>query len=542
MTADLVLRGGRILTLASGRPEAEAVAVQGDRILAAGTEAEIREYVGPETEVIDTTGLTVVPGLTDSHLHLLGFGFALNQVDLTGVRSIAELRRRVAAFIKDKRVPPGRWVLGSGWDQNLLAEGRLPTKEDLDGVAEENPVLLTRVCHHVALVNRAGLKALGLTAGTPDPAGGHLGRAENGELTGLLYEFGAIKLAYQAIPPATPEDLEAALSAAAGRAAAAGLTEVHSDDLGYSGGFTRAVEAYAALAAKGKLPLRVRMELLVRSPAELHEIMAAARAWQSPSDLIKLGPIKILSDGSLGARTAALEEPYADAPGETGRLNICEAELREMIDLAHSAGFQLAVHTIGDRAARVALEAIAAAQAKAPRADVRHRLVHCQIMNPVFWEKMRALGIAGDVQPRFVASDWPIVASRVGEKRARTSYAWKSMLAHGVHLAAGSDCPVEPLDPLLGLHAAITRTNPAGEPAGGWQPQEKLTPLEAMELFTQGAAYVAHAENERGCIAPGMLADLTVFAGDYLAAPEETARANDVRLVITAGRIVFRRS
>jgi predicted amidohydrolase YtcJ len=541
MTADLVLCGGRVITLTASSPVVEAVAVSAGRIVAAGSSQEIKEYIGPQTEVINTQGMTVVPGLCDTHLHLLGLGFALHQVDLSGIRSLEELRQRLAAYIAANNIPPGRWIEGSGWDQNTLAEGRFPTKEDLDGVADENPVLLSRVCHHVALVNRRGLEALGLTPDTPDPEGGRFGRRENGELSGLLYEFGAIKMARGAIPAPSAAELEAALELAVKHASAAGLTEVHSDDLGYSGGFERAVGAYTALAAKGRLPLRVHLELLTRSLGELKQVIGEAQAWQSPSHLIQLGPIKILLDGSLGARTAALDAPYADAPGETGELNICAEELREMVHRAHSAGFQLAIHAIGDRAARLALDAIEEAQARAPRQDARHRLVHCQIMNPALWARMSALGVAGDVQPRFVASDWPMVPRRLGPERAQVSYAWRSMLVQGVRLSAGSDCPVEPLDPLLGLHAAITRTNLAGEPVGGWLPNEKLSPEQALSLFALGAAYVAHAEAERGSIAPGKLADLTVFVGDYLTAPIETTQANDVRLVVSAGRVVCSR-
>lgn len=541
MEADLVIRGARVLTLVPERPEAQAVAVKGDRIVGVGCEDEVRDYVGMRTEVIDAAGLTVVPGLTDTHLHLLAYGFALNQVDLLGVRSIAELRRRVADFVSSRQIPPGRWVLGRGWDQNLLAEKRLPRKEDLDGIAPENPMLLSRVCGHAAVLNRKGLEAAGLTAATPDPEGGQLQRDEHGELTGVIFELGAIGMVQRAVPPAGPSDLEDALALAAARAAQAGLTEVHSDDLGYSGNFARAAGAYAALAARGKLPLRVRMELLVGSLAELESLLAEVAAWQSPSELICLGPIKIVADGSLGARTAALEDAYSDAPGDRGLMNFDEGELKAMVALAHRAGFQVAVHVIGDRAARLALEAIGEAQAKYPRPDARHRLVHCQIMNPSLWEKMRELGVAGDVQPRFVASDWPMVENRVGRERARTSYAWKSMLERGIHLAGGSDCPVEPLDPLLGLHAAVARTDLSGNPVGGWLPEEKLSPLAALSLFTEGAAYVAHAEGERGRLAPGYLADLTAFAGDYLAAPEETILANDVRLTISAGRVVHRK-
>ncbi|MDI3522424.1 MAG: hypothetical protein PWP43_606, partial [Bacillota bacterium] len=335
MEADLVLRGGRVLTLVPEQPEVEAVAVRGNRVLAVGTESELKAYLGPQTEVIDAQGLTVVPGLTDTHLHLLHYGFALNQVDLGGVRSVGELRRRVADFVAQRKIKPGRWVLGRGWDQNLLAEGRLPRKEDLDGIAPENPMLLSRICGHAALLNRRGLEAAGLTAATPDPEGGRLQRGEGGELTGIVFELGAIGLVQRAIPAAGPADLEEALALATARAAQAGLTEAHSDDLGSAGGFARAAAAYTALAEGGRLPLRIRMELLVGSLGELKDVLAAAQDWQSPSELISLGPIKIVSDGSLGARTAALEEPYSDAPGERGLMNFAAEELREMVTLAH---------------------------------------------------------------------------------------------------------------------------------------------------------------------------------------------------------------
>lgn len=538
MAADLVLTGGRVLTLAE-QPQAEAVAVTAGRITAVGSAAAVKEHIGAHTTVIDTTGLTVVPGLTDTHLHLLAYGLALQQVDLNGVRSLAELRQRVAAFIDAHHIPPGQWVRGRGWDQNVLAEKRLPTKEDLAGAAPHNPVLLSRVCGHAAVLNEAALAAAGLNAASPDPEGGSLQRRADGALTGVVFELGAISRVQQAIPPAGEAELEAALALATQRAAAAGLTAVHSDDLGYSGGFSQTVAAYSHLADQGKLPLRVYLELLVGSAAELAEVLAAACTWRSPSELIRVGPIKIVSDGSLGARTAALEEPYGDAPGERGRMNYSTEELKDMVRQAHDAGFQVAVHVIGDRAARLALAAIEEAQMLRPRPEARHRLVHCQIMSPRLWAQMRLLGVAGDVQPRFVASDWPMVADRVGAERARTSYAWRTMLAHGLHLAGGSDCPVEPLDPLLGLHAAVTRTNTAGEPAGGWQPQERLDPLAALGLFTTGAAYVAYREKECGCIAPGYVADLTAFAGDYLQSPAAAALANDVRLTVTAGRIVY---
>ncbi|NLG86909.1 MAG: amidohydrolase [Firmicutes bacterium] len=544
MYADLLLTGDKILTLDAAQPVVEAIAIRGKHIVAIGTQEDLAALIGTPTNVISTHGLTVVPGLTDSHLHLLSWGLTLAQVDLRSAHSLEEIRQQISAFLAANPVEPGQWILGRGWDQNQLLEKRFPTKADLDKIAPNNPIFVTRVCGHVATLNQVALDILGLDSTSPDPAGGQLGRDATGELTGVLLEEGAINLVRRALPMPTVDDLAQALKTAAQGAVSAGLTEVHSDDLGYSNGFSRAIQAYKKLEDQQELPLRIRLELLVNSYQELKKLLSEIDSCSpclSPSGKVNLGPIKILADGSLGARTAALEQPYSDAPGERGLMNLEAEELTQMVTLAHNAGFSVAIHVIGDRAARLALEAIETAQTLHPRPEARHRLVHCQIMNEVLWAKMQQLGVAGDIQPRFVASDWPIVTNRIGKKRARTSYAWKSMLARGIHLAGGSDCPVEPLDPLLGMHAALTRTNLAGQPAGGWQPEEKLDPGEALALFTQGPAYVADVENERGRLVPGYLADLTAFAGDYLTAPIETTLANDVRLTIADGQIVYRR-
>lgn len=547
--ADLLLLGGRVITFDPARPVASAVAVAGGRIAAVGCEKDMHGLIGPSTRAVNASGMTVTPGFSDAHMHLLGLGLMLSQVELSCARSISDMREMVRRFIEERGISPGTWVVGRGWDQNLLAEGRFPTADDLEGAAPRNPVLLLRVCGHAAVLNEMAAKAIGLSASSDDPPSGRLGRREDGSPNGLLFEHGAIDLALRAIPPAGPRELERALELAAARAVAVGLTEVHSDDIGYAEGFGQVYSAYLRLSEEGRLPIRITMQLLAKDFDEVRRLIEEHRdtvghpvggsGTGQVSDRLRIGPIKILLDGSLGARTAALEEPYSDAPGESGILNIEPEELFAMVELAHRAGRQVAIHAIGDRAARVALDAIEAAQARHPRADARHQLIHCQIMNPGLWARMAELGVTGNIQPRFVATDWPIVEARVGAPRAAVSYAWKSMLAAGVRLVGSSDSPVEPPDPLLGVHAALSRTDPEGRPGGGWQAGERLDVQTALRLFAGGGAFAAFSEAERGVIAPGKAADFSVFDGDYLAEPEAVARENAVRMTVMGGKVRF---
>lgn len=547
--ADLVLCGGRVITFDPARPTASAVAVAGGRIVAVGRGEDMQGLIGPATRVVDVSGMTVTPGLSDAHMHLLGLGLMLSQVDLSGARSISDMREMVRRFIEERGIAPGAWVVGRGWNQNLFAEGRFPTADDLEGAAPHNPVLLIRVCGHAAVLNERAIEVLGLSARSDDPPSGRLGRREDGSPSGLLFEHGAIDLALRAIPPAGPAELQRALELAAARAAAVGLTEVHSDDIGYAEGFGPVYSAYLRLVEEGRLPIRVTMQLLAKSLDEVRRLIEETRdIVQRPAESsdpsralgqLSVGPIKILLDGSLGARTAALEEPYSDAPGETGMLNIEPDELFAMVELAHRAGRQVAIHAIGDRAARLALDAVEAAQARHPGAGPRHQLIHCQVMNPHLWARMADLQVIGNIQPRFVATDWPVVEARIGALRAAVSYAWKSMLSAGVRLVGSSDCPVEPPDPLLGVHAALSRTDLEGRPAGGWQASERLDARAALRLFAGGGARATFPKVERGVIAPGMAADLSVFAGDYLAQPEAVARENDVRMTVVGGKVRF---
>ena len=389
--AECIITGGTILT-----PEkAEAVAVAGGRILAVGVLSDLEGLADASTRRVDASGCTVVPGLTDSHMHLLSLGTTLEEADLRGVASLREMTERLQGFIRERDASRGAWIVGRGWDQNRMAERRLPDRDDLDEAFPDVPVLLVRLCAHVAVLNSKALESLPLDELDPETEANFRRRAD-GNLSGMVVESGLMWV-WRRLPEPSEADLKRRYLAGARKAAAAGLTEVHSDDVGSASQLRRAVSVLEALADSGEFPIRIRMKLHARSAKDVAEMLREASALPWRSDRVRRGPVKILLDGSLGARTAALEAPYADAPGENGILSIPEDELREMVARTHDAGSPVAIHIIGDRSARVAIGCIEAAMRRNPRPDPRHRLIHCQIMTPAMWGRMADLGIVADI-------------------------------------------------------------------------------------------------------------------------------------------------
>ncbi|MHB0884271.1 MAG: amidohydrolase [Bacillota bacterium] len=530
----LLLYNGRVTGLAEAARGATAVLVVGGRIKAVGGDEALRAAAPRGVPLVDLAGRAVVPGFIDSHLHLINFGVYLQRLDLMGVRSLAELVRRVAE--RHRSLPAGDWVIGRGWDQDLFAEKRYPTRQDLDAVAPDRPVALTRACGHVMAVNSEALRRAGVTAQTPDPAGGRIDRDAAGEPTGTLRER-AMGLVSRFIPKPSAKELEPALRAAVGRALAAGVTGVHSDDCGYFG-FGPVLDLYRRSLGPEALPFRVSMDV---SNDVIGDLLATDLRTGSGNEYVKIGSVKMFADGSLGASTAALSEPYSDAPGNRGIPVVSPGQMKENVLRAHRAGMQVAVHAIGDLAIGMTLDAYEAALAAAPRPNHRHRIIHCQIMRPEQFDRFARLGVVADIQPKFITTDMRWAERRVGPGRVRTSYAWRTFLDQGVHCAGGSDCPVEPLDPALGLHSAVTREDLEGQPQGGWLPEQKLTAEEALHLFTLGGAYAAFEEKDKGSIEPGKLGDLVVLDRDPTAIPGEALKDLRVEITIVGGRVAFRR-
>lgn len=531
---NLLLYNGRVIGLADAARGATAVLVVNGRIQAVGGDEAVRAAAPRDVAAVDLAGKAVVPGFIDSHLHLLSFGMHLQRLDLALVGSLAELVRRVAE--RHRALPAGDWLIGRGWDQDLFAEKRYPTRQDLDAVVPDRPVALTRACGHVMVVNSEALRRAGLTAGTPDPDGGKIDRDAAGEPTGVLREL-AMGLVGRFIPKPSAKELEPALRAAVGRALAAGVTGVHSDDCG-AFGFDTVLDLYRRNLGPEGLPFRVSMDV---SNDVISDLLATDLRTGSGDEHVRIGAVKMFADGSLGASTAALSEPYSDNPSSRGIPVVTPEQMRENVVRAHRAGMQVAIHAIGDLAIGMALDAYEAALAAAPRLNHRHRIIHCQIMRPEHFERFAKLGVVADIQPKFITTDMRWAERRVGPERARTSYAWRTFLERGVHCAGGSDCPVEPLDPLLGLYSAVTREDLDGRPEGGWLPEERLTGEEALRLFTLGGAYAAFDEQDKGSIEPGKLGDLVVLDRDPTAVPGEAIKDLQVEMTVVGGRVAFQR-
>jgi predicted amidohydrolase YtcJ len=540
LSADLVVLNARVATMDPNRPYAEAVAVKDGRIVDVGTTGAVREWVGRFTAVIDARGRRLIPGLIDCHMHLLGYGFALEQVPAHEAHSLEDLGALVKAAAD--RTPAGAWIRGRGWDEELWG-GRLPDRALLDAVAPEHPVIIHRRCGHIAVANTRAFVLAGLLDQTTVAEGGVIDRDGAGWPTGILREL-AIDRITRAIPALTEADYRRAFRAAAESASRHGLTGVHTND-GQGWAIETIYQLYRELQGGGdRLPLRIWWDF---DNADLEKTIAWG--WQTGygDEWFKVGSAKIFTDGSLGGHTAALKAPYSDNPSTAG-LYLWETDaLAARMELAQRHGFQLAVHAIGDgsfeqtlAAYRQALQAAAGAM-KTPRhpAVARLRMIHCQIMFPELWPQMLELGAVADVQPRFISSDYPILESRVGAERAATSYAWRTMARMGIPMGFGSDCPVEPINPLHAIYAAVTRQTMDGAPEGGYQPYERFSVAEAIAHHTRGAAYAVGEEREKGQLTPGYLADMVLLEQDPFSVAPSAIKDITVAMTILGGKVVY---
>ncbi|MCG6962266.1 MAG: amidohydrolase [Acidobacteria bacterium] len=525
---DRLLVGGTVVTPDGERP---AQVLIHDDLIAEVRPPTTKQAVPAGTEVTDLHGAYVLPGLCDAHLHLTGYGTALEQVDLVGAASWSEVisRARVAA----KELPPGAWLVGRGWDQNLWKSKRFPDRAALDEAFPNRPVLLRRVDGHAAVANAQALRLAGIGWNTPDPAGGRILRRTDGEPNGVLVDTAA-DLAIDVVPQPTQSDIERRILRAARQLLADGFTEV--DDPG-----TKAEEltVIRRLALQGRLPIRVYVlingddETLLKSEFRRGPEIGERR-------MVRVGGVKLYADGALGSRGALLGSDYSDDPGNHGLPVTGVERLRSVIQRASRAGFQVAVHAIGDEAVHRVLDLYQEVGAPVCR-RLRHRIEHSQTIRPADVPRFAALGVIASIQPTHCTSDMPWAPQRLGPVRISWAYRWKSLLDAGVRLCGGSDAPVEDPDPRRGLFAAVTRQRPDHTPPGGWNPAERLTPRQALALFTSGAAFAAKAETWSGAIRPGFVADLTVVDRDPLKGGADQMSRMKVLRTIVAGvdRYVF---
>ncbi|HHW26869.1 MAG TPA: amidohydrolase [Firmicutes bacterium] len=529
-----VYQNGSFYVLPNETRKREALAAYEGRVIYVGDRDAAKDAfpAGVTPEVVDLGGKTVLPGFIDSHMHLMSLGLGLRNLSLSDVRSIVELKAIVKAAAESTR--EGEWILGRGWDQDFMREKRYPNRRDLDEASGDKPVCLTRACGHLVVLNSKALEICGITRDTPDPEGGAIDRDQYGDPTGVLRET-AQELAWAHIPEPGPEALLEATKKAMEYLLARGITSVHTND-GY-GGYSTVVETYKK-AHSENMPLRVYWDLPV---SYLDDLVATPLRTGDGDDYFRIGAVKMFADGSLGGRTAALEEPYNDDPSTSGILVNSEAALKEWVYRAHCLGMQVAVHAIGDRAARVSLEAISEAQSRLPRSPLRHRIVHAQILSPHLISEMKRLGVVADVQPKFITTDLRWAEDRVGY-RMRCSYAWKTMLRAGIPLAGGSDSPVEPPDPMWGIYAAVTRKDMDGNPRGGYYPNERISVSDAVHMFTMGAAFAAFEEDVKGTLEPGKLADFVVLSHDPFAISSDRLKDVEVLMTVVGGEIAYQKA
>ncbi|MEZ5356810.1 MAG: amidohydrolase [Bryobacteraceae bacterium] len=501
-TADLLFYNANIYTADPKHPRASALAISAGRILAAGD--DLSAHTGPDTQRIDLHGATVTPGFIDSHGHMAGLGQSLETLDLRDARSPADAARIVAEAAA--RLPHGEWIVGRGWDQTRWSGGGFPDSAPLDRAAPLHPVYLTRVDGHAAWVNQRALQIADVNGKTADPPGGRIHRA-NGRPTGILIDR-ATSLVSRKIPPPDAATIALRIERAARECARLGLTSVHDAGVG-----EREIAAYRDLIAKGRLPIRVYA--MIGGEGELWRHYLAK--GPEIGERLTVRSIKLMADGALGSRGAALLAPYSDDPEQSGLLILQKEDVERVARDAVKAGFQVNTHAIGDRANRMVLQAYAAALGGAN--NRRFRIEHAQIVSPADFDLFAKYSIIASMQATHATSDMRWAEQRLGPDRIAGAYAWKQMLDRGVVLANGSDFPVESPDPMLGFHAAVTRQDRYGNPPGGWRNQETLTRDEALHSWTAAGAYAAGEEAWKGTLSPGKIADFIVLSNDIMTVP-----------------------
>lgn len=528
-----------------------AIAIHEGRIIAMGSDAEILRLKNAQTKLVDLHNAFAMPGFNDAHTHIAGAGQQKLSVDLTGSTSLEEMQARIKKYVATAR--PGAWLQGGGWDHTLWIGKQLPKRADLDAVTGTHPAVFFRVDGHIVIANSAALVAAGITAATPDPEGGKIDRDGSGKPTGIVRETPAVSLLERTIPPLRMEQRRRALQISIADALAHGVTSVQ--DFSDWEDFL----ALEELEHTGTLKLRVSEWLDFNLPVAVLQQRRASHPADDP--LLHLGMLKGFMDGSLGSRTAALEDPYTDDPGNSGIPRYDDEKLNRMAAERAAAGFQLGFHAIGDRANDIALNAYGAAQQVAipanhpvppnqpdtaivtsnardfTPADLRFRIEHAQVLEPADFDRFAKLGVIASMQPSHLLTDMAWATARLGPDRARYSYAWRSFLDRGVTLAFGTDYPVESINPFRGLYAAVTRQNEAGTQT--YQPQEKITIEEALYAYTQASAYGEFRERQLGRLEPGFLADLVVLDRDpTLATPRQLLGTKVLRTVVN-GETVY---
>jgi hypothetical protein len=526
--ATLAILNARVWTGNPRQPWAEAVAARGERLVAVGSRAEVERHLGAGTRVIDAKGQMLVPGFNDAHLHFLDGGFRLSSVQLRDAKTPAEFVARIKAFAAS--VPKGTWITGGDWDHELWG-GELPRREWLDAVTPDHPVWVNRLDGHMSLANGAALRAAGVTAATPEVAGGSIVRGPGGEPTGILKD-NAQALVDRVVPPPSVERSARALEAAMRHVAEQGVTSVQHM------GTWQELAVFERAHAAGRLRTRIYAAV----PLDTWERLRDTVAKQGRGDeWLRIGALKGYVDGSLGSHTAAFLAPFTDAPQDTGLLVNTTDDLYRWTSGADKAGLHVAVHAIGDRAIRLQLDLFKrVADENGPR-DRRFRIEHAQHIAPEDVSRFSAQGVIASMQPYHAIDDGRWADRVIGPEPSKTTYAFRSLMDAGATVAFGSDCYVAPPTPLEGLYAAVTRRTLDERNPGGWVPEQRIGVEDALRAYTAAGAFASFEEGEKGTLEPGRLADLALIDRDLTRVPPETIRDAKVMLTVVGGQVVFER-
>jgi predicted amidohydrolase YtcJ len=529
--ADVIIQNARVWTVDPSRPEADAVAILGDRIVAVGSSPRVDAWRGPSTHVVDAAGKRLLPGFNDAHVHFTDGGAQLDSVQLNDATSAQEFARRIRE--RAEKSAKGEWLLGGDWDETKWSPAELPTKELIDSLTPETPVAVSRYDGHMVLANSLALKLAGITAQTPDPAGGVIVRDRQGNPTGALKDA-AEDLLFKVVPPPSHDQRRHAIERALHHAASLGVTSVQHMNPDYAD-----IAIYSELLDEGKLTTRIYAAPLITQVDDQVKI-GIHRAFGGP--YLRIGAVKAYADGSLGSATAYFFDPFLDQPGNRGLLSD-EMQpislMRDRMMRADAAGLQICTHAIGDAGISAILDIYAEIEKEQGSRDRRWRIEHAQHMAAKDFDRFAQLHVIASVQPYHAIDDGRWAERRIGHDRASRTYAFRTFLDHGVRLALGTDWDVAPLNPMLTLYAATTRATLDDKNPNGWFPEQKLTIKESLEAYTMGSAYAEFQENEKGSIAAGKLADMVLLSDDVLSI--DPVKIREVRVLKTwvGGKLTY---
>lgn len=531
---------GKIRTIDKDNRLVSSFAVEDGKFIAVGTEEEVRKAAG-ECEAVDLQGQNVLPGFVDAHLHFLDHAiYELFTANLYDTKSPSELVEVMKKYLQERRIPEGDWITGFGWDQELYPDSAWPTCRDLDQISDKHPIMLTRRCGTICVANSMAMQIAGIDKNTPDPQGGELVRFEDGSPNGVMLES-AMSLIGNCVPKMSDkEQIKECLEFSCKEMLRNGVTVAHTEDFTSVSDKRTLWEAYLELAAQGKIPVNLVLQLRIHKPEQMDEFFNFGfHSWEEFGK-IKIGPIKFLGDGSLGAWSAGLNEPYSDKPDTKGCLYFSVEEMSAMAKRAVEHGFDLTIHAIGDAAVETFLDSCLSVKDEIRAKGFRPSIIHSQIMNQRIFEKYKELDAIGLIQPMYIHSDMGIADDRVGE-RMKTSYCYNTMRKMGIRLAAGSDLPIESPNVMEAIQVSVTRKNLSGWPENGWYPEEAYDVLDALKLHTINGAYVSKDENKYGSIEVGKQANFVLISGDIFETPKDEIKNIEVLETFIDGESVYKK-